>query len=196
MSQYGLPKEPVVSERIKAGADIVTFSGDKLLGGPQAGIIVGRSVFVDRIRKNPLKRALRAGKLTLSALEATLRLYLKPEELKDRLPTLRYLSRDIQEIDAVAMEGAELLKTALGSEYAVEVIDGESQIGSGSQPMARLKSRVISITRKGRDASLIFTAFLAAKPAILGRVKDDKFLLDMRTIDKASDIVPSGFVKQ
>ncbi|MBI5561783.1 MAG: L-seryl-tRNA(Sec) selenium transferase [Deltaproteobacteria bacterium] len=191
LSRYGLPKEPLVAESIKAGADIVTFSGDKLLGGPQAGIIAGKKTLVDGIRKNPLKRALRAGKLTLAALEATLRLYLNEETLADTLPTLRALTRPLAEIEEAAQKAATLLRAGLGDGFTVTVEDGVSVVGGGTLPGRGIPTKAVAIThaRKGPDA--IARAFLANDPPILGRINKDRFLLDMRTVERPEDAVAS-----
>src|SRR5215469_13262951 len=133
LSLHGLPREPVVYERIAAGAGIVTFSGDKLLGGPQAGIIVGRRELIERLRTNPLKRALRCDKLTLAALEATLRLYMRGD-IANALPTLRMLRRTPEEIGAVAERGRDILRQRLGSGFDFQIVDAYSAIGSGSLP--------------------------------------------------------------
>ncbi len=191
LSSYGVPKEPVVSESIGAGADIVTFSGDKLLGGPQAGVAVGKEGLIDKIKKNHLKRALRADKLTLSALEATLRLYLNKDTLPKKLPTLRYLCRPLSEIEDTAMRAKALLRDALGQGYRINVEDGESVAGGGSLPGLSLPTKVVSITHEKTGPDGIFRLFLKSDPAILGRVKKDKFILDMRAIDDPSDVVPN-----
>ncbi|VAW37837.1 L-seryl-tRNA(Sec) selenium transferase [hydrothermal vent metagenome] len=190
LSVYGLKKEPVVGERIAAGADIVTFSADKLLGGPQAGIIAGRKELVDRIRRNPLKRALRVDKLTLSALEATLRLYLKPKELAEALPTIRHLSRPLDELEATARAAAELLKGRLGPGYSVEPRRGESIVGSGSLPGHTIPTWVLEITHGSMSPEKIFRLFLDGATPVLGRVSKDKFILDIRTIDRVEDLLP------
>ncbi|MEE9615254.1 MAG: L-seryl-tRNA(Sec) selenium transferase [Thermodesulfobacteriota bacterium] len=190
LSVFGIKKEPIVSESVAAGADVVTFSGDKLLGGPQAGLIVGRKTFVERINKNPLKRALRPDKLTLAALDATLRLYLEPEKLSETLPTLRFLSRPLEEIEAVAKKAKRLLQEKLGEGYTVELADGESVVGSGSLPGHSLPTKVLVVTRSTMKPEEIFKKFLSNDPPILGRVSKERFLLDMRTIERAEDVVP------
>lgn len=191
LSQFGLPCEPVVSESIGCGADIVTFSGDKLLGGPQAGIIVGKLEYIQRINKNPLKRALRVDKFTIAAMETTLKLYLNPDMLHKRLPTLRFLTRPISEIETVAEDAARLIRERLGKEYIVEIENGFSQAGSGSLPDEAIATRVISITHNKIPAEKIFKIFLKNSPPVLGRVSKEKFLLDMRMIEKAEDVAVS-----
>src|SRR5258708_23714044 len=132
LRRYGLPHEPTPAETLAQGADVVTFSGDKLLGGPQAGIIVGRSELVERMRKNPLKRALRVDKMTLAALAALLRIYTDPDRVAERIPTLRLLARPLAAIRTQAARVQPLLQAAL--KQTVEVIDCQSQVGSGAAP--------------------------------------------------------------
>lgn len=192
LTGYGLPKEPLVSGSIEAGADIVTFSGDKLLGGPQSGIIAGKKEFVDKIRKNPLKRALRADKLTLASLEATLRLYLNKDSLPARLPTLRHLTRPLAEIEAAANKALGLLKEKLGDGFEIRVEDGESVVGGGSLPGHNLATKVVSVTHKTENPGRIMKFFLDSTPSILGRINKERFLLDMRTVEDPLDIIPSG----
>lgn len=189
LSQFGLPKEPVVRDSVETGIDIVTFSGDKLLGGPQAGIIIGRRKYIQKINKNPLKRALRVDKITIAALEATLKLYLNPDTLHRELPTLRFLTRPIAEIMLVAEKAARLLKQRFVHEYIVTIEDGESQIGSGSLPDEVIPTKVISITHKEILPEKIFEMFLKNEPPILGRIHNEKFLLDMRIIENAQEVV-------
>lgn len=191
LSKYGLPKEPLVSESIGAGADVVTFSGDKLLGGPQCGIVAGKKEFVDRIRKNPLKRALRPGKLTLASLEATLRLYLDPERLPQRLPTLRHLSRPLGDIEESAKKAASLISDFLGPSFTVSVEDDHSVVGGGSLPGHRLPTKVVAVTHESAGPERIMRLFLDSTHCILGRIKKERFLLDMRTVEEAADVVPS-----
>lgn len=191
LTRYGLPAEPVVSDSIKAGAGLVTFSGDKLLGGPQAGIIVGEKALVDMVRKNPLKRALRIDKLTLAALEATLRLYLNQDTLCQTLPTLRMLARPLDEIEALAKEVARLLRARLGEGFSVTVEDAASVAGGGSLPGHGLLTKAVAITHIQKGADELSRIFLANDPPILGRINKDRFLLDMRTVEKAEDVVIS-----
>ena len=190
LSLYGLPKEPVVAERVAKGADVVTFSGDKLLGGPQAGVIVGRKEGITRIKKNPLKRALRPGKLTLAALSATLRLYRRSPELVAELPTLRWLTRPRAEMDAVAAQALPLLQARLGEGCSLTVEDGKAQIGSGTLPEEELASRVIAIRHARLSGEKIAARFRASNPPILGRIHEGAFLLDLRGIFAAEELVP------
>jgi L-seryl-tRNA(Ser) seleniumtransferase len=190
LSRYGLPKEPVVAERVAKGADVVTFSGDKLLGGPQAGLIVGRKEGIARIKKNPLKRALRPGKLTLAALSATLRLYRRSPELVAELPTLRWLTRPRAEMDAVAVQALTLLQDRLGEGFILSVEDASVQIGSGALPEEELPSRAIAVRHARLSGDRIAARFRASDPPILGRIRDDAFLLDLRGIFTAEELVP------
>jgi L-seryl-tRNA(Ser) seleniumtransferase len=190
LSNYGLPREPLPREMIEAGCDVVTFSGDKLLGGPQAGLIVGRKEAIARIRANPLKRALRISKLPLAALEATLRLYLEPEKLSQRLPALRLLCRSQASIRAIAEQLVEPMRRALAPRYAAEVADMASQIGSGSLPVERLPSAGLRITlqqarRKGSGAALneLAAALRALPEPVIGRIGDDALQLDLRCLE-------------
>ncbi len=182
LTEYGIPHEPIVRDRIAAGAAIVTFSGDKLLGGPQAGVIVGRRAAIDRIKRNPLKRALRCDKLTLAALSATLRLYLRSGDLAHELPTLRILSRRANEIRAIAPRAREIVAERLGDGYLVEIVDDvASQVGSGAMPVEELKSVALRVTHPEKSANAIAAMFRRAR--IIGRVADDSFHLDLRTIE-------------
>jgi len=190
LSLYGLPKEPVVAERVAKGADVVTFSGDKLLGGPQAGLIVGRKEGITRIKQNPLKRALRPGKLTLAALSATLRLYRRSPELVAELPTLRWLTRPRAEMDAIAAQALPLLQARLGEGCSLTVENGKAQIGSGTLPEEELSSRVIAIRHARLSGEKIAARFRASNPPILGRIHEGAFLLDLRGIFAAEDLVP------
>ncbi|MDH3443051.1 MAG: L-seryl-tRNA(Sec) selenium transferase [Deltaproteobacteria bacterium] len=190
LSRYGLPREPIVAERIDAGADVVTFSGDKILGGPQAGLMVGRKDLIGQINKNHLQRALRCGKLTLAALEATLRLYRQSPDIAQAIPTLRAFTRPLDEIRAMAEKAATLLSAMLGKEFRVELEDSTSQVGSGAMPTEGLPTVVIAVEHENLSANAIASKFRGAAPPVLGRIKDDRFLLDLRTIDDAQDVVP------
>ncbi len=181
MSAYGLPREPMVAERIAAGAGVVTFSGDKLLGGPQSGIAAGKRKLIELLRRNPLKRALRCDKLTLAALSATLRLYLRSDNVAAQLPTLRFLTRKTSEIALLALRARDILVERLGPGFRVETVESTSAIGSGALPTEELPTIAIRISHPTMSASAIAEKFRRAR--IIGRVQDRAFLLDLRTIE-------------
>ncbi len=190
LANWDLPAEPVVAQRLAEGADVVTFSGDKLLGGPQCGIIVGRQDLIDRIRKNPLKRALRCDKMTLAALEATLRIYRFSRAPEEELPTLRMLVRTVEQLEAMGADAAAALRKTLGDDYSVCVQPSQAQTGSGSQPEVTIESRALAVTSQKHSPDAIAAMFRSAGRPIIGRIENDQFLLDLRTIAKADDLVP------
>jgi L-seryl-tRNA(Ser) seleniumtransferase len=190
LSRYGLPKEPIVSERIRVGADMVTFSGDKILGGPQAGLMVGSREWVARINKNHLQRALRCGKLTLAALEATLSLYRQSPDITQAIPTLRAFTRPVDEIREFGATVLPKLQATLGHGFRLRLEDSTSQIGSGALPMEELPTVVIAIECPELSAATIAKKFRDANPPIIGRIKEDRFLLDLRTIFDMADLEP------
>ncbi|MET0500272.1 MAG: L-seryl-tRNA(Sec) selenium transferase [Candidatus Binatia bacterium] len=190
LSRYGLPKEPIVSERIRAGADVVTFSGDKILGGPQAGLMVGSREWIGRMNKNHLQRALRCGKLTLAALEATLRLYCQSPDITQAIPTLRAFTRPLDEIREFGEAVLPKLQDTLGNGFRLMLEDSTSQIGSGALPTEELPTVVIVIEHAKLSATAIAKKFRAANPPIIGRINDDRFMLDLRTIFDPQDLVP------
>ena len=190
LTAWGLPREPLVGERVRQGADLVTFSADKLLGGPQAGIIVGRAALIERLRRNPLARALRCDKLTLAALEATLVLYRTAPDLAAALPTLRLLTRPLAELETVGSAAAALLRHGLGADYTIALVDSAAAIGSGAQPTETLPSKAIAITHPSIAPLAIAARFRASTPPILGRVHDERFLLDLRCVEHAPDLLP------
>ncbi len=181
LSAYGLPREPIVRERVAAGAALVTFSGDKLLGGPQAGIIVGRRKLIERLKENPLWRALRCDKLRLAALEATLRLYLRSRDLAAELPTLRLLCREPAELEILARRAQALLAERMPAEFRLDVVASAASIGSGAQPAVQLESRAVRITHPTLSPDEIAGAFRRAR--IIGRIHDGAFLLDLRAVE-------------
>jgi len=190
LSRWGLPAEPVVADRLARGADLVTCSGDKLMGGPQCGIIAGRADLVERVRRNPLKRALRCDKMTLAALEATLRTYRFDPSPEAVIPTLRALVRPLDELERLGTEAVTLIAAALGDGYTVTLEASEAQIGSGSQPTTTIASRAVSVVSSSAGADTIARMFRSARTPIVGRIDSDRFLLDLRTVDRAADLVP------
>jgi L-seryl-tRNA(Ser) seleniumtransferase len=187
LSVYGLPKEPLVRDAIGAGGDVVTFSGDKLLGGPQAGLIVGKKALIDRIKRHPLKRALRVSKLTLAALEATLLAYRCPDRLLEELPTLRLLTRPLAAIEALALRLQPRLAAALGVQWQVTVTPVSSQVGSGSLPVDVIPSMALAVasTRaKSGSALESLAGRLRRLPIpVVGRIAGKHLLLDLRCLE-------------
>jgi L-seryl-tRNA(Ser) seleniumtransferase len=194
LSLQGLEREPMVQEAVAAGADIVTFSGDKLLGGPQAGIIVGKAAMIARIQSNPVNRALRIDKLTLTALESTLRLYRDPRSALERIPTLRMLTLPEPVIDRSARR-LEALLTEIGDpRLKLQRQACISKAGGGSLPLLELPSHGVAATIEGRSANQLERALRALRPPIIGRIENDRFLMDCRTLrDEDHGLIRSGF---
>jgi L-seryl-tRNA(Ser) seleniumtransferase len=187
LAAYKLPKEPVVREIVAAGADIVTFSGDKLVGGPQAGLIVGKKVLIDRVRKHPLKRALRVSKMTLAALEATLLAYRKPDRIARDLPTLRLLTRTQSELEAVARRLQPRLASVLGKHWEVTVAPMSSQVGSGSLPEDVIPSFGLEIRPAGQKSgtalNLLAEQLRRLPIPVIGRIASNRMLFDLRCLE-------------
>ena len=191
LAQMGLPREPLVAERVGMGADVVTFSGDKILGGPQAGLVAGKEGWIDRMNRNPLKRALRCDKLTLAALEATLRSYVQSPELLDEIPTLRAFSRPLDEIEEGGRTVLPLLRQRLGPDYELELVDSTCQIGSGALPTEEIPSKGIAVSGRDMSADQVARLFRSADPPVIGRIKNDRFILDLRSAGDPESLAPN-----
>ena len=185
LSPFGVTDEPPVQSSVKAGADVITFSGDKLLGGPQAGLIVGRKDAVSRIRKHPLFRALRVDKLKLTALEATLKLYLDQEKLFRELPTLRMISMSLDECEKRALTLAAKLKGIPG--FSIEVIDDASEFGGGSVPTQQIPTKVVALRHATMSLETLSARLRAGTPSVFCRVQRERALLDVRTLQDGED---------
>ncbi|MEK7207331.1 MAG: L-seryl-tRNA(Sec) selenium transferase [Pseudomonadota bacterium] len=188
-TRFGLPTEPTVQETVHAGADLVTFSGDKLLGGPQAGLVVGRREYLQRLKRSPMKRALRVNKITLAALEATLRAYLSPESIDKTLPTYRMMARDVSEIERLAAEILPYVERWAQGRARAEIIAGESQVGSGSLPDATLPTWLIALAPLKGAPETLARVLRGLNPPVIGRVHGGKVLLDLRGLLEAQPLV-------
>jgi L-seryl-tRNA(Ser) seleniumtransferase len=189
--QFGLPYEPVVPQQVKLGVDVVTFSGDKVLGGPQSGILVGKKELIEKIRRNPLMRTLRCDKLILAALEATLRLYLQPQKLQQKVPVFRMLLEPVDE----QQKRAEWILNKLGAKapktVRIHLREGTAQIGSGALPLAEIPSVVLRLESGKMNAHAIARHFRSWKVPVIGYIQEDGFLLNLRTVadEEAAEIV-------
>ncbi len=181
-SKYGLVKEPTVQESIHSGVDIVSFSGDKLLGGPQAGIITGSKTVIDKIKQNPLTRALRIDKLTLSALESTLKLYRDEAAATASIPTLKMMLMPIEHIEKKAAMLESRLKDLNKTRMTVKQFDSFSRVGGGSLPLLNLPSKCVGINVKAMSANTLDRLLREGDPPVIGRIEDDVYMMDVRTI--------------
>ncbi|MGK7345745.1 MAG: L-seryl-tRNA(Sec) selenium transferase [Candidatus Nitrospinota bacterium M3_3B_026] len=188
LSAFGLPHEPTVQETVRDGADAVTFSGDKLLGGPQAGIIAGRADIIKRIKSNHLKRALRVDKMTLAALEATLRIYLDPEKAVEKIPALRSLAKSLEDVRAMAEKAAPMVAGKLGGSAEVFVMDDVLRAGAGSLPEVDIPSVSVAVRDARMSPGELAEFFRRLDPPVIGRVEDDLFRLDMRCLDDVGEL--------
>jgi L-seryl-tRNA(Ser) seleniumtransferase len=191
LTQRGLPKTPVVADRLAAGIDVVTFSADKIVGGPQAGLIVGRSAALDPLSRNPLHRALRCDKLTIAALEITLRMYRESAYVLRDLPVLRVLTRPLEDIEDTARRALPALASALGAGFRVSVQDSVSRTTSDGLHDDEIPTKVIVIEHDYLGATRIASRFRQARPPIIGTIKDDWFALDARAVFDPLDLVPN-----
>src|SRR5688572_4538659 len=191
LTRRGLPKTPVVAERIAAGVDVVTFSGDKIVGGPQAGLVVGRSAAMDPLSWNPLHRALQCDKLTIAALEITLRMYRESAYVIRDLPVLRVLTRPLEDIEDTARRALPALASALGVGFRVSVQDSVSRTTSDGRHDDEIPTKVIVIEHDYLGATRIASRFRQARPPIIGTIKEDWFALDARAVFDPLDLVPN-----
>jgi L-seryl-tRNA(Ser) seleniumtransferase len=191
LSRFGMEREPTVGEAVAEGAGLITFSGDKLLGGPQAGFIVGNSELIAQVNRNPTKRALRVDKIRLAAIEATLKLYRDPDRLVDRLPTLRALARSRNEIGIQANRLRPVVAQSLGPSFTVETCECESQIGSGALPLDTLASAGLMIRTENGGGALdrLATALRGLRRPVIGRIADGGLMLDLRCLTDEQEFV-------
>lgn len=182
LTEYGLPYEPTVQQAVKAGMDVVTFSGDKMLGGPQAGIIVGGREYIDKMKKNPLTRAIRIDKLTLAALEGTLRLYMDKELALKEIPVLRMLTYSSEELIRRARRLSLRLKKRLAAIGTISIEDDFSEVGGGSMPLHKMPTKAVAIKPSGISLTELEERLRAYKTPVIARISRDRLLLDVRTI--------------
>jgi len=182
LTTRGLPPEPTAQEAIASGADVVTFSGDKLLGGPQAGLIIGREAVLHRIRSHPIARAVRIDKLDLAALEATLRIYRDPAQAWESIPVLRMLGTDLGALEQSARDLAGRLQTALGARAAVEVRPTIAEAGGGALPGVELRSWGVAIQPAGAPPEAWERSLRHHQPPVFCRIADDRVMIDLRTL--------------
>lgn len=189
LKAYGIEHEPLVQDSIKAGVDVACFSGDKLIGGPQAGIIVGKASIIDKIRKNPLTRAFRVGKLTIAGMEATLRLFLRPETLTEEHPIYRMLAMELKEVDKRAKAMIKELGTRIEKHGAISVIDGGSQVGSGAVPVETIPTKLLQIAPKDISAENLGLELRRNIPPIFTRVQKGAVWIDLRTVSEDEEMI-------
>jgi L-seryl-tRNA(Ser) seleniumtransferase len=196
LSPYGIEHEPTVQETLQAGVDVVTFSGDKLLGGPQAGIILGKKKFIDRIKKNPLNRALRIDKLTLAGLESTLRVYLDENRVLSALPALGMLTCPLRELAGRARRFQRKLSKEITGECQITLREDSSQVGGGALPLQVLPTRVVAIRPLKLSAAALEERLRRSEPPVMARVKEEEVLLDLRTVAEEEEPALLGAVKK
>lgn len=188
LETYGLPYEPTVEESVRAGADIITFSTDKLLGGPQGGLIVGKKRFIDLMKRNPLARALRVDKLTIAALEATLRLYTDKSEIVQHLPLFKMLTRPLKDIEKESKRFIKELSKRSDGRITATLEDGSSAVGGGSLPGEEIPTKLVSLSTEKPGAQELSDMLRQNTPHIFGRIENDRFILDLRTVSDKADV--------
>jgi L-seryl-tRNA(Ser) seleniumtransferase len=196
LSRFGMEAEPTVQEAIQAGVDVVTFSGDKLLGGPQAGIIVGKKGALDLIKKNPLNRALRIDKLTLAGLESTLRVYLEPDRALKTLPALSMLTCPLGELEIRAKQVRRKLMKAVSSSCQITLREDSSQVGGGALPLQALPTRVLALRPLRVSAAALEEKLRKNEPPVIARVREEEVLLDLRTVAAEEEAILIEAVRQ
>ncbi|MEJ2366297.1 MAG: L-seryl-tRNA(Sec) selenium transferase [Deltaproteobacteria bacterium] len=196
VSRFGLQGEPLVQDSVRSGVDVVTFSGDKLLGGPQAGIILGRKELIAKVRRNPLTRALRVDKLTLAALEATLRLYRDQDTAIRAIPTLRMIATDLKTLEDRAQALIEALGSSIPESIKVGVMDGFSMVGGGALPAQNLPTKLVAMSSKEISAASLEARFRGFATPIIGRVEQELFLLDVRTLQPGDEKIIAAAASQ
>jgi L-seryl-tRNA(Ser) seleniumtransferase len=196
LSPYGIEHEPTVQETLRAGVDVVTFSGDKLLGGPQAGIILGKRNFIERIKKNPLNRALRIDKLTLAGLESTLRVYLDENRVRNLLPALGMLTRPLKDLEGRARRFRKKLEKEISGECQITLREDSSQVGGGALPLQVLPTRVVAIRPLRLSAAALEERLRRSEPPVVARVKEEEVLLDLLTVARKEEAALLEVVKK
>lgn len=187
LAKYGVAYEPTVHESVRAGVDIITFSGDKLLGGPQAGLVVGKTEFVNRMKKHPLARAVRVDKMTLAALEATLREYLDMDSIAQKNPTIRMITAPAGELEKRAKSLAKILSSKLGDGFDIKTEPEVSKVGGGSLPLAELPTTCVAVSAKRANANVVEELLRKNETPVIVRIKEDSVLLDPRTIQDGEE---------
>ncbi len=195
LSKFGLTREPTVQEAVRTGVDVVTFSGDKLLGGPQAGIILGKKEVIEKIRENPLNRALRIDKLTLAALESTLRLYMEGEAVLEKIPTLRMLTLAPGEIESRAKRLYNGLKKESSGTFLAEIRDDNSRVGGGALPLQGLPTKAIAIKPVYVSVESLEESLRRYDPPIIARIDDGRLLMDVRTLQEGESEIVEEAIK-
>ncbi|NQT35609.1 L-seryl-tRNA(Sec) selenium transferase [bacterium] len=182
LQKWGLTYEPTVPEAVADGADVVTFSGDKLLGGPQCGVIVGKKELIDKMKRNPLNRAIRCDKLILSALNGTLKLFLDPDGLPDTHPLYAMITAPLDTVNRRARRIARRIKDAAGDRFEVKVIDGVAEMGSGALPARPIQSRLVTVSSEDLTTDQLALVLRLSVPPLFTRIEDDKVIIDARTV--------------